>query len=313
MERWRSLAVLGALSMHTSRVRIPYAPPFSGPKCCRVACLLCKQEGRVRSPADPPVLGAWPNGKAPGSQPGNRGFESRCSCHLTHECGGSGIRPRLRAVVMRVRIPPLVPSRRLAPPPKGQRHPSGRGPAVGRLPWEQAYTGSNPVTQTKRLSSSGRIGRRHRPDTGSNPVSLSNESASKAHGDEQPAFNRWAASSRLAGGTNHCGSSGGPWAHNPKVEAGFNSLTRNQSQMPSTIHAPVRYPVSRPLSESGVSVRSTRTWGTNRTAHPVPFSVGLWGGREGHDQPSPNRSRQDLGELSGMASHPSGRRTRPLS
>lgn len=80
-----------------------------------------------------------------------------------------------------------------------------------------------------RLSSSGRIGRRHRPDTGSIPVSLSNPRASKAHGDEQPAFNRWAASSRLAGGTNHCGSSGGPWAHNPKVEAGFNSLTRNQS------------------------------------------------------------------------------------
>lgn len=80
-----------------------------------------------------------------------------------------------------------------------------------------------------RLSSSGRIGRRHRPDTGSNPVSLSIPSASKAHVDEQPAFNRWAASSRLAGGTNHCGSSGGPWAHNPKVEAGFNSLTRNQS------------------------------------------------------------------------------------
>ena len=109
----------------------------------------------------------------------------------------------------------------------------------------------------------------------------------------------------------YCGSSGGPWAHNPKVEAGFNSLTRNQSQMPSTIHAPVRYPVSRPLSESGVSVRSTRTWGTNCTAHPVPFSVGLWGDREGHDQPSPKRSREDLGELSGMASHPFGRRARP--
>lgn len=115
------------------------------------------------------------------------------------------------------------------------------------------------------------------------------------------------------------GSSGGPWAHNPKVEAGFNSLTRNQSpegQVNASDpgnQAPVRYPVSRPLSESGVSVRSTRTWGTNRTAHPVPFSVGFWGDREGHDQPSPNGSRQDLGELSGMASHPSGRRSRPLS
>ena len=202
MERWRSLAVLGALSMHTSRVRIPYAPPFSGPKCCRVACLLCKQEGRVRSPADPPVLGAWPNGKAPGSQPGNRGFESRCSCQLTHECGGSGIRLRLRAVVMRVRIPPLVPSRRPAPHQRDSGIHLGVGQrlatCIGSRPTQVRILSPRPL----RLWSSGRIGRRHRPDTGSSPVSLSNPSASKAHADEQPAFNRWAASSRLAGGTN---------------------------------------------------------------------------------------------------------------
>ena len=194
MERWRSQAVLGALSMHTSRVRIPYAPPFSGPKCCRVACLLCTQEDRVEFPADPPVLGAWPNGKALGSQPGNRGFESRCSCHLTHECGGSGIRPRLRAVVMRVRIPPLVPSRRpathqrdsgihlgvgqrlatclgsrptqvriLSPRPRGCRPAAGSGAAIART--RVRFPSASPIQAPPKL-----MGTSNRPLTGGQRV-----------------------------------------------------------------------------------------------------------------------------------------------
>lgn len=157
----------------------------------------------------------------------------------------------------------------LSPRPRGCRPAAGSGAAIART--RVRFPSASPIQAPPKL-----MGTSNRPLTGGQRVRGS------------------------LGGTNHCGSSGGPWAHNPKVEAGFNSLTRNQSPKlshatqslePSITHAPVRYPVSRPLSESGVSVRSTRTWGTNCTAHPVPFSVGLWGDREGYDQPSPKRSR----------------------
>lgn len=51
-----------------------------GPKCCGVTHLPCKQENWVELPVDPP-MGTWPSGKAPGSQPGKRGFKSRRPFH----------------------------------------------------------------------------------------------------------------------------------------------------------------------------------------------------------------------------------------
>lgn len=105
-----------------------------------------------------------------GSQPGNRGFES---LHLYHHAARTSLDG--------------------APDCK-----SGVAMQQGSIPWggtnlgvgQRLATclGSRP-TQVRilsprpmRLSSSGRTGRRHHPDTGSNPVSLSNPSPSTLSG-----------------------------------------------------------------------------------------------------------------------------------
>lgn len=254
-ERWRSLAVLIALSMHRSRVRIPYAPPIEGPKCCRVACLLCTQEDRVEVPADPPFLGAWPSR--------NMSF---CLAYRRYREGTwfSARQPRVRTPLLlpspirvwRNRHTPMVesrghegsnPSTRTITPlaPHGMGHrtvipaqrcngvrfpgaapiwvwASGWSPALGagRHRFESCHPVHEAVVQRQdRAPPSPRHGFKSRqPLQQASVVQLEGHDppkvktwvqipslapvASKAHADEQPAFTRWAASSRLAGGTN---------------------------------------------------------------------------------------------------------------